>query len=97
MKRALEKGSICGFEIFGRTPVNSSADSSLIPVTAPVDQHHYDRNRHGDKKVGLQLATTAFKEIVVIASITPDAHIAQFVRPLGKLFSLPGAGTALNL
>lgn len=97
LKRALAEGSICGFEIFGRTPVTSSTDSSLIPVSAPVDQHRYDRDLHGDKKVGLPLATTAFKEIVVIASITPDARIAPFIKPLGKLVSLKSAGTSLNL
>lgn len=97
LKRALAEGSICGFKIFGRTPVTSSTDSSLIPVSAPIDQHHYDRERHGDKRVGVPLTTTAFKEIVVIASIKPDVIIAPFIKPLGKLALLQGAGTSLNL
>lgn len=97
LKRALAEGTICGFGIYGRTPVSSSTDSSLIPVSAPVDQHRYDSDLHGDKKLGLPLATTAFKEIVVICSITPDARIAPFISPLGKLVLLQGAGSSLNL
>ena len=97
LKRALAEGSICGFKIFGRTPVTSSSDSTLIPVSAPIDQHHYDRDRHGDKKVGLPLATTAFKEIVVIASITADGRIAPFIKPLGELALLQSAGITQNL
>lgn len=36
LKRELVKGSICGFEIFGRTPVTSTTDNSLIPLNAPI-------------------------------------------------------------
>ncbi len=42
LKRALEDNAICGFCIFGRTPVTSTDDSCLIPLEASTDQHHYD-------------------------------------------------------
>lgn len=97
LRRALAEGSICSFEIFGRTPVESSTDNSLIPLSAPVDQHRYDRDRHGEKKTGLPLATTAFSEIVVTVAVTANAHIAPFVNPLGELTLLHRAGRSLDL
>lgn len=49
LKRSLENNAISGFSIFGRTPVSTTDDPCLIPLSAPVDQHHYDAARHGEK------------------------------------------------
>lgn len=92
LRRALEDGAICGFAIFGRSPVTSSGDSCLIPLAAPIDQHHYEQEKHGHKEMAVSLGISTYREIVVIALVDEAADISRFVSPLGMLQLLKSMG-----
>jgi SAM-dependent methyltransferase len=95
LKCALEDSVISGFAIFGRAPVTSTADTCLIPLDTCTDQHHYDIAMHGQKPPTQTLSISAYKEIVVIVSITAKADYSPFLRPLGQLTLLKSAGCLL--
>jgi hypothetical protein len=92
LRRAFEEGAICGFAIFGRSPVRSSSDACLIPLGAPIDQHHYERERHGHKQEAASFDVSIYREIVVIAMIDGAADISRFTSPFRGMQLLKSMG-----
>lgn len=89
LRRAFDLNVISGFDIYARGRVSLSSDSSIIPLSAPSDQHHFDASLHGEKNEEIKIDPTAFKEIVIIASIKPiekvELKVKSFLTPLGDL------------
>lgn len=81
----LSAGTIRGFEMFGRDLVKTTQDSSVIPLHAPSDQHHYDPSRHGQKPPEIQLPIAVFREIVVVIETGQDPVRREMLDKLGKL------------
>lgn len=54
------------FAIYGRSPIRTSDDAAVLPLSAPRDSHHYEPKRDGPKpSVSLD---GAYTELVVIAA-----------------------------
>ena len=59
-------GRCARFALYGRTPITSSDDEAVLPLSAPGDSHQYDADRDGPKpSVALD---GVFTELVAIAA-----------------------------
>ncbi|MES2508807.1 MAG: class I SAM-dependent methyltransferase [Pseudomonadota bacterium] len=95
LKKAFDQKLISGFNIYARLPVAASSDKTIIPLDSPIDQHYYDFGLHGLKNQNISIFPTAYKEIVVTASVNPVAEIEPFLLPLEKLTLLKKVGVSL--
>jgi hypothetical protein len=88
----LAKDRISGFTIMGRNPVKHSKHSSLLPLSAPMDQHQYDQSLHGEK-LNQPLQFLAFKEVVVridVGSLNTMEPLLDKLAPLHHIYSSSG-------
>lgn len=70
LRRLQARGALSAFRIYGHEPVSTSAADCLIPIDAPIDQHHYNPAKHGLKPTpDFALNFSCFREIVGIARI----------------------------
>ena len=83
----LARGRIAGFGIHGRGPVGSSDHTTLLPLDAPMDQHHYDEALHGPKPK-VDLPFQAFKEIIVRIDIAPSGTTDRLMAGIGRAVPL---------
>lgn len=79
------KRKITSFQIFGRTPIKSSADACIIPIETATNQHHYNFEVHGNKIMNLVFDSTIYREIIVLINIKENVSISKFINPLGPL------------
>ena len=79
----LSKGRISGFSIYGRSRVKSGKDSTLLPLAAPVDQHHYKEPLHGPKDASRDIEIPTFKEIVACIEIGDSSGMDSIMAKLG--------------
>ena len=80
----LENGKIKGFDIFGRDRVKTTDDSCFIPLNAPIDEHHYNPDKHGAKPPAVVLPMPTFKEIIVTIRIGEDPLYDMLLAKYGK-------------
>lgn len=92
LTRELSEGRIRGFSIHGRTRITHSNNSTLLPLSAPMDQHHYDASLHG-QKVEEPVRCPAFREIVVLARIGPVGMADALMQSMGAMEALYQAGS----
>lgn len=88
----LQAGRIRRFSIFGRSPVRSSAHPSILPLSAPKDQHQYEEEKHGTKAVE-RFPFVAYKEIVVRIDVGDGNKVDALqkrLEPLELLFDSGG-------
>lgn len=65
IRRHLDNGNIVRATIFGNTPVSSTDDECIVPLSTPMDSGKYDAEWHGPK-VQPPIELDAFKEILVV-------------------------------
>lgn len=85
LRKLFLRKKIYGYSIFGRSAIESSIDTCLIPINTPTDQHHYDPNAHAEKPLIPLFNFPIYREIVVIAKMQKDTDVSKFIQPLGKL------------
>jgi hypothetical protein len=84
----LAAGRVQSFQIYGRGPIKSSADSCFIPLEAPIDQHHYDAAKHGTKPTTIEFSIPVYKEVVAVIKISPDELSDEMLKKLDRLTCL---------
>lgn len=62
------------FRIYGHEPVNATNSDCIIPIDAPIDQHHYNEGIHGAKP-NQAINFACYREIVAIARINKDVSL----------------------
>ena len=88
LSAALQTGQIQGFRLYGRMPIKSTDDSCIIPLSAPIDQHHYEISQHGFKPPAINFAFPVFKEIVAVAYLKADSLLESMEENVGDLTCL---------
>ena len=66
LRELKNEGLLNRFSIHGRHPILSSDDSYIQSITAPIDQHHFDSEKHPPKIQGLKFEIPVFKETVIM-------------------------------
>jgi hypothetical protein len=84
LKSEHAQGRIQGFSIHGRGPVRKSLHPAILPLDAPINQHHYDETLHGAKTT-LAFPFIAFREIVVLIDIGDGRAVDAMLEKLGPL------------
>jgi len=72
LNKELLGNRIQSFEVYGNVKVTSSDASTVIPLDAPINQHHYNEEEHGDKDNNIAFTLPVFEEIVVKINIMED-------------------------
>ncbi|MBD8524891.1 class I SAM-dependent methyltransferase [Pseudomarimonas arenosa] len=85
LSRILSQGRLIRFDIYGRCVVRSSADGSILPLSAPIDQHAYDKELHGEKPVR-PLGFETYREVIVTAQMSAHSgNLEALISRLGPL------------
>lgn len=69
--RLRQRGLVYGFRIFGHVPVANANADCLIPLDAPVNQHHHNESLHGPKGAGA-LPFPCFRELIAMVAISEN-------------------------
>ena len=96
LSEALHAGRIQRFSMYGRSPVSGSDHVSIIPLSAPRNQHQYDVGTHGPKALE-QFDFAAYKEIVVRVDIGEAGQadaLQSRMSPLYEVFDSDGLRVA---
>lgn len=68
------EGLLETFSIHGKTRIPSARHYAIIPLHTPVNQHHYDREKHGEKDTSLEFPFPVFAETIVCISMAGTPH-----------------------
>lgn len=79
-------GKLSEYRIFGRKPIVSTSSSTIIPLAAPMDSHHYEQAVHGEKRT-IDLPIPTFEEVVVLTQATSSRtdECQRLLSALGEL------------
>jgi len=74
-----ENKEISRYAIYVYNKIVSSADDKIQNISAPIDQHHYDKNIHPNKneKIIFNEGIEVFQETRVLATIGPEIDFEE--------------------
>ena len=80
--KMLNAAGLTQYSIFYTRPSRSSRDNVFLPLEAPIDQHHYNHKKHGDKPT-VKFPRAVYAQMDFIAILRPFTR-KQWLATFGK-------------